>query len=560
MKINIKGWLWGCLGLLIILGIWVVLIWRFGFFTPTKANQRPKEHYPKNYIASCLDAKNIAYDLKKIKWCQEKYFLDLDTNRFLKHKRRFKFWLQNYKELKNWLLLIEKKMPIEEHLKKVLYEEDFAWIESFVEKLQVAKDINRAQKNESLAFKTYIKGLTLSLQAADAQANKCFEEAWGLDEDNSLYLRQLGKRALAQEDYDKSKEYFLRIYKNIQQNKKVEANLFLASAYLAEIALIEKKYKESMAYTMLAARYKQLNSIEELEMIEQLSWLFYQLGKYEESISYLDRLLIERKGEICIDRQIDYLLLKAQVYLKQNKLVSAKEIYNEIYGYLAEIEDNWRLINILNARGLCFYHLGQFSFAKKDMQACLEIVKVLGDKNWEGSLYCNLGNIYVKQAKLAQALEYYIQALVVTEETNNRFTKVIALGNIGSIYLKTGEHAEAKIFLQEAIKQSESFEDKRGIALNSTNLGLVYFRLGENLKAIKAHQRALDIYNELQDKARQAKSLGDIAIVYADMGQNQEAVKYYQAALDILDSRPGKDKALRQFILKNYQLAKRMLK
>ena len=100
----------------------------------------------------------------------------------------------------------------------------------------------------------------------------------------------------------------------------------------------------------------------------------------------------------------------------------------------------------------------------------LKIYEELNDKNGIVASLSNIGNIYQNQSTTTsstnntshqkqfsnKALDYYLKALQINEESKNKNLSALCLGNIGGIYLSLKKYKEAEEYLQKALVMSIS--------------------------------------------------------------------------------------------------------
>jgi len=161
----------------------------------------------------------------------------------------------------------------------------------------------------------------------------------------------------------------------------------------------------------------------------------------------------------------------------------------------------------------------------------------------------HIGVVYDYQGNYETALSYYLKALKINEELNDRKSIAAGLNNVGIIHYYQGENYKAFDYYMQALKIRRELGDEKGIAGSLNNIGLVHMAIG-NLsedpldynRAITCFQQSLNLKEELEkspDKsiAREgkqgvARALGNIGSVYKSRGNLSGNSLDYKKAID----------------------------
>ncbi|MFM7875887.1 MAG: tetratricopeptide repeat protein [Microcystis panniformis] len=187
----------------------------------------------------------------------------------------------------------------------------------------------------------------------------------------------------------------------------------------------------------------------------------------------------------------------------------------------------------LNNLGLLYLQMGQPQKALEYYREALSMsqllkypVQAVGNLNGIGEVYHSIG-------QLQKALEYLEQALSISQEINDSFTEGLTQMNIGGVYADIGQPQKALEYYQKALSMFQQI-DHPGMESATFNLiGSAYRRLGQPQKALEYYQNALFIQQLRHENIGQAYVLNNIGGVYLDIGQPQKALEYYQQALPI---------------------------
>ena len=182
---------------------------------------------------------------------------------------------------------------------------------------------------------------------------------------------------------------------------------------------------------------------------------------------------------------------------------------------------------------LAYAALGQVAQAIEYYEQALVIAREIGDRRGEGADLGNLGSAYPNLGQVEQAIEYYEQALVIAREIGDRRGEGADLGNLGTAYAALGQVGQAIEYYEQALVIAREIGDRRGEGADLGNLGNAYAALGQVRQAIEYYEQALVIAREIGDRRGEGNHLGNLGTAYAALGQVDKAIEYYEQALVI---------------------------
>ena len=181
--------------------------------------------------------------------------------------------------------------------------------------------------------------------------------------------------------------------------------------------------------------------------------------------------------------------------------------------------------------GLVYYYQGSYSKTLEYWLKALRINEELQNKAGTATYLGNIGSVYQNQADYPQALDYYFKALKLDEELGNKKGISRHLGNIGIVYLNQEDFPKAMEYYIKALKMAEELGDKNGIARHLGNIGTIYLNQADYSKALDYYFKALKTYEKIGDKNGIANWLGSIGAVYFQKKDFPKALDYYFRAL-----------------------------
>ncbi len=89
-------------------------------------------------------------------------------------------------------------------------------------------------------------------------------------------------------------------------------------------------------------------------------------------------------------------------------------------------------------QGIQQYQVSQFEAAFQSWQQSLKLYRAIKDRQREGTVLRNIGNLYYSIGNYVKAIEYQEQSLVIAREIKDRQGEGGALGNLGIAYHSLG--------------------------------------------------------------------------------------------------------------------------
>lgn len=131
--------------------------------------------------------------------------------------------------------------------------------------------------------------------------------------------------------------------------------------------------------------------------------------------------------------------------------------------------------------------------------------------------------LYSKSDKLA--LDYFLKALKIAEEIDNKPKIAKYIIGCGMIYKSLGNNSAAIECYEKAIKIAEKFNDKSLLATALTNISIVYSSEGKVDKALEGYQKVLDIPGTSVKKINIARVLNNMGAIYGNQGNRPKSLE-----------------------------------
>lgn len=253
------------------------------------------------------------------------------------------------------------------------------------------------------------------------------------------------------------------------------------------------------------------NHRDQTEFLHNLSEFYFEIGKYEESKPFFERVLELRK----------------------------EQLGEEHVSYAKSLDD----------MGNVNYYLGNLEDAEKfyvDAQSILG--KQLGENHLDyGNTISNLSNLYSRMGRYAEAepLALLVIAIIKSELGENDVAYARALSTLGSLYYSMGRYEETEPLYLKSLEITKNAlgEDHPAFAYRVNNLAALYARIGKHKEAVPLYKRAIELVKMHfgEDHMNYASTLSSLASSYRDLGRFKEAIPLYVKAKDIQKNKLGEN-------------------
>lgn len=213
-----------------------------------------------------------------------------------------------------------------------------------------------------------------------------------------------------------------------------------------------------------------------------------------------------------------------------------KSIYLSKKAYeLATKSDNQiERIEAIRTIGVAFFIQDKYDEALKYYLQALEISKQINDKSQIAVNLMNIGSLYSSWKKYSVALKYYEEALEILKKNNENKGLTKVYNNIGMINLICGNYNDALKYFDNSIKISTMLKDSFGIAHTLDNIGIVYSKKEDYTLALLSMEKSLSISERVSDDHGAALTMTDIGEVYMKRKMYEKALVYFEKSLFIL--------------------------
>lgn len=216
------------------------------------------------------------------------------------------------------------------------------------------------------------------------------------------------------------------------------------------------------------------------------------------------------------------------VNLMQGKYIESLENFDRSLAIFDSLGDKQGQANIINNQATVYFNQADDEKALELYLKALQIAEQTTDSVRIATLLLNIGAIYShKTATQNKALDYLFQARAISSSLDDREIFATVNANIGEIFLIRNSVDSALIYFREALRDYKGSENTP-YALNY--IGKAYHKKKEYENAIDYHQQAYNFAKKIDAPIDLAQSLLGLGDCYFDKGDPERAIVYYKQA------------------------------
>ncbi|AXT51703.1 helix-turn-helix domain-containing protein [Aquimarina sp. BL5] len=308
---------------------------------------------------------------------------------------------------------------------------------------------------------------------------------------------------------------------------------------LIEHLIQSSNSKQSKPYEVALSNLFNDNSIL-AEHYYSVSDTFYEKGKYDRSIYYLDKAIKSVKGVKNDSLLCKYFIASGNSYLKDWKNQESLDYYNKALN-IAQSNGYIRNEFITNSSiSIILRRMGQLDKALKVCKNSLKLTENSIDKNTENHvrLINIISEIYLDQKKYDSANHYADIGLIMSKSLDFSIGSIDLYTKKGVVYSHKNDNQKALLYFHKA---EEILIDKK-ITQKKSILNINYF-LANHFYEEKKYNKAISYLNNtipiLEEKdARNSRVLDTyilLANCYSKIGKTNEAMHWLQKLIKLKD-------------------------
>ena len=236
--------------------------------------------------------------------------------------------------------------------------------------------------------------------------------------------------------------------------------------------------------------------------------IYSDLGQKDTAQQYYDQALALFRQNGLQQGEVKSLLNLGAVYRSYGQIDQALTCYQEAMNISNESEDE------IPEKGILLHNMGKayHSLGRR------ERTKSVSDKQY------------------TLALEYYRQALVVHERTNNRSEEARTRNNIGEVYTAMKQYEQAREYYEQALDLFLELGERRSEGIVYSNLGILHRELWQKQAAFEYYTQSLAIFREIGDRWEEGTVLRNLGRLFAVVLRFDAALACFWLASNIADA------------------------
>ena len=182
--------------------------------------------------------------------------------------------------------------------------------------------------------------------------------------------------------------------------------------------------------------------------------------------------------------------------------------------------------------GVVYSEVNNYSIALNYYLKALKIYQEIDQKNSISKAYNNIAIVYKSQGNLTKALDYLQKALRIQKQIEEP-TFGVTLMNIGVVYFEQGNEKQAFSYYWQAQQEFKKTNNERNNALLQNYWG-DYFKKQNNIEqAFAYYQKSLTLYEAIDNQFGASLALFNLGQLYFDLKKYNDALTYTTKSLDL---------------------------
>ncbi len=287
--------------------------------------------------------------------------------------------------------------------------------------------------------------------------------------------------------------------------------------------------KQALAYTRTAgvSKYDAL-------ILDRLAEVEFQLGRYDSSLAYQQRLngLHRKSGDK--EKLADSLLLTGVLNARLNDYNASVESLSSALALYRELGLTSKMANALSKLGIAEEGGTRYPQAINAFTEALNIRRQSGENQAAAMELARLGRIYhLRLNQFGKARDLYEEAIALLQNDKDRRQLVKTLIELGAVEGDAGNLDAANGRFREALAMAEAARDKKAVALAKFHLANVHWFRGEYDPAFTRIRASLKDSESLNDDRQSAISFNTMGLIYWTLNDYPRSLEYLERSLDL---------------------------
>ncbi|WP_158277372.1 tetratricopeptide repeat protein [Opitutus sp. ER46] len=258
---------------------------------------------------------------------------------------------------------------------------------------------------------------------------------------------------------------------------------------------------------------------ERLRALHTVANLQRRRGDFAEGLSSAQEGLAEARRLGNLRLEVDFLYLVGRMHWNLSDFPRALQSHLEELRKAEELGDLARLARTHAGLGLTYHRFGRSDDARHHFELGLQLAEKAGDDRVRSSILFSLGNYYLGEANLSQAVNLHEQALALRRSHGNRRAIAASLTSLGTIAEEQGLLERAREYFAQALENFEALNYRRYIANTQRRMAEVLRKLGRTDEGLRHLRAALEVAATLNSAEVSADLYREAALTHEARGE-----------------------------------------
>jgi len=252
--------------------------------------------------------------------------------------------------------------------------------------------------------------------------------------------------------------------------------------------------------------------------------------------------------------EVDSLRFKAinQYYINNTEGQPDSSLQLIEYHYRLAQEKNSlkEMANATNEKALVFFIKGELDIAMASLNETKDILLEMKDTLRVGSIYNNMGALYMEQSKYQNAIQHYSKALDLFQAKKLGKEKTAILNNLGLVYYYIDDYELALEYFHKALEDYTTLNLIHETGKTWMHIASANSKLKDYDKALINARKGIKISEKYNDRFGATDSYFVIAESFQKLNQLDSAFHYVEKSLVFTEAINNENKTLERLVLK----------
>lgn len=261
---------------------------------------------------------------------------------------------------------------------------------------------------------------------------------------------------------------------------------------------------------------------------------------YEYLMNHLSEALTEAQASLIAARQSSNPILESEsliqlayIAMHQGEFSLAREHLRTAQINLTKTNDHRVMAESLNGLGTLHRFLNDYNESEKCYQRALVLAQESQDRYLETCCLNNLGKVLLSKGDFDKAIGCHQQALAISQITGYRQGEAGAFNGLAALYQGLGAYELAREQVEQAILIHRHIEDEQGLARDLQLLGGIHRATKDYVAARDYIGQALEIFQRVKSKVKQRFTWLELALAFEGLGDFAKARHAYEQVQSI---------------------------